>query len=393
MSITLYGLFAKILSSLLPVKEKCWIFGADYGRMYREGSRYLFEYMIKEHPDYNCTFITRSKDVKKRLDENRLPCELNFSIRGMIKIAQAEYAFTTQMPNDILFVFKKKNRKFIYLCHGQPYKAVFKATPKDYYNKNRKKNLSILERILISPMSRFFSSGYNYWDSLFYVSTSDFLVPYNKKYFGDNVTVLTLGMPRNDILFDEIKIKNERWLPNLENKTIITYMPTHRNYGKGKIPPIPFINNKNVIEWLRRNNVVLLIKQHPNMKMIIEGSSHVDVIVDISNMKFDPQVCLYHSDALITDYSSVWIDYLILQRPLLFYYVDDYEKNDVGVLYDIKEEPPGPICYSENDLFVEIQKIKLNYDDMRPSDRIVSKYHKYKDGNSCKRVFDAITNR
>ena len=108
-------------------------------------------------------------------------------------------------------------------------------------------------------------------------------------------------------------------------------------------------------------------------------------------MKFDPQVVLYHSDAIISDYSSVWIDYLMLRRPVLFYFYDDYVVADTGILYDIREDPPGAFCYTEDELFELVKKIRNDYDTMRPSERIVRKYHKYVDGNSCERYYNEIS--
>ena len=112
----------------------------------------------------------------------------------------------------------------------------------------------------------------------------------------------------------------------------------------------------------------------------------------VEKMAMPMQVCLYHSDVLITDNSSVWIDYLLLERPLIFYYYDKFEDEDTGVLYDIREDPPGHFCKTEDELFQLIKKTKEDYDSMRPSEHIISKYHKYVDGNSCERYFKAIVN-
>ena len=199
-------------------------------------------------------------------------------------------------------------------------------------------------------------------------------------------------MPRNDGLFDYERMKSERWLSNTSDKFVITYMPTHRDYGRGMVSPIPFLHNIEVQQWMRDNNIIFIVKQHPNMEYKTDVVTDSDVIINISKMGLDPQVVLYHSDALITDYSSVWIDYLILQRPLLFYIYDDYETEDTGKLYDIRKDPPGHFCYNERNLFELIKRVCENYDEMKPSLHIINKYHKYLDGNSCERLFQSIIN-
>ena len=143
--------------------------------------------------------------------------------------------------------------------------------------------------------------------------------------------------------------------------------------------------------WFRDNNILLLMKQHPNMLSKMKDFPNTETIKDITRSNYDPQVCIYHSDVLITDISSVWMDYLLLRRPVIFYIYDDFEQNDAGCHYDIREDPPGYFCYSEKELLELIKSIKMNYDKMRPSDRIVKKYHKYIDGNSCKRYFEYLT--
>ena len=132
------------------------------------------------------------------------------------------------------------------------------------------------------------------------------------------------------------------------------------------------------------------MKNHPNMIPKLDDSSSTDVIKDITKLRIDPQVCLYHSDVLVTDFSSVWMDFLLLKRPILFYIYDDFEKNDVGTYYDIRLDPPGHFCYNENDFFKLIKQAKDDYDNMKPASHIVAKYHKYVDGKSCERYYNAI---
>lgn len=240
-------------------------------------------------------------------------------------------------------------------------------------------------------LAKAFLVGYDLHDVDFVSVTSDYLVKYEQKDLSYKVPVKVLGMPRNDALFDDIRMKSEQWLDNLQGKFIISYMPTHRKYGEGEPSPTIFIDNEEYQNWLRNNNAVVLIKQHPNMVSKLKDVKQSDVIIDITSLGIDPQVCIYHSDILITDYSSVWMDYLLLKRPLVFYYYDDFEKEDAGTHYSINEIKPGHFCYNEEELFELVKKAFLNYDDFRPSERVVNMFHKYVDGQSCKRYFDEIT--
>lgn len=380
------GIFARIANIFITTKPKHWVFSSDYGKTYREGSKYLLEFMLKEHPDYKCTFITLNPKVYTELQKKGIPCELNISLRGIFTIASAEYIFTTQSM-DLFYAYPKKNRKFFYLVHGQPLKvALLQLTKTDFGKKLLKKNL--LQKIKQKITRALLEGDYQYD---FVSATSDFLKQYMEKEFDSRTKVKVLGMPRNDALFDDSRMEHEKWINGLKGKFIITYMPTHRAYGKGSITPTPFKNRPDVQDWMKKNNVVLLMKNHPNMAYKVPEQQNTECIIDITKMGLDPQVCIYHSNVLITDFSSVWMDYLLLKRPILFYIYDDFETNDVGTYYDIRLDPPGHFCYNENELFDLIQKCRNNYEAMKPTEKIIHKYHKYVDGKSCERYYNELT--
>lgn len=386
MKVTLGGIFAHIINIFITTKPKQWVFGADYGKTYREGSKYLLEFMLKEHPDFKCTFITMNPKVYSELRQKGIPCEMNLSIKGILTIASAEYIFTTQAM-DVYYAYPKKNRKYFYLVHGQPLKIAQKALAKTEFGKKLyRKNLFVKLKNKIGYYLR--EGNYRYE---FVSATSDFLKPYMEKDFDYEIPVKVLGMPRNDALFDDTRMQNEKWIDGLEGKFIITYMPTHRAYGHGLVTPTPFIKRADVQKWMKDNNIVLLMKNHPNMaSKISDEQNNPECIIDITKMGLDPQVCIYHSDVLITDFSSVWMDYLLLQRPIIFYIYDDFETNDVGTHYDIRQDPPGHFCYTEDELFTLIQETKNNYNSMKPSKEIIHKYHKYIDGKSCERYYNEL---
>lgn len=389
--ITLYGIFARIVNIFVPIKKKVWAFSADYGKTYREGSKYLLEYMLENHSDYDCSFITMSQKVYDSLKEKGIPVEMNFSLKGMVKTAKAECVFTTQTTADIHFAYKKTGRRYFYLVHGQPLKIAQSALKGTKYWKKYHQKESLMVRIK-QCVTHYFNDGYGMDDVEFVAATSDFLKPFMEKDFGSKPPVKVMGMPRNDALFQPERMKKEKWVEGIEGKFVITYMPTHRAYGKGQVSPTPFKDRPEIQQWFRDNNVVFLVKNHPNMIKQCKNFYSSDCIIDITTKGIDPQVAIYHSDVLVTDFSSVWMDYLLLRRPILFYIYDDFEHNDVGCHYDIRKNPPGHFCYSEDEFFELIKKTKYDYDAMRPSDEIVGMYHKYVDGNACERYFNMIEN-
>lgn len=392
---------AQIFHAAFPVRRKLWVFASDYGNLYREGSKYLFEFMNRNHPEIKCVYIVKNPKTYQEIKRKGYDVALNSSLKGMMAIAQAEAVFTTQWVNDLDFAYAKKGRHFYYLNHGQSLKKQMKALSDDYKQKIQKRPSSSdskplkkysLKWLFCNAVYRITGQPRSHGidDVEFVSANSEFFLPFFKKSYGEDMTVKILGMPRNDALFHHDEMKKERWLEGLDGHFIITYMPTHRLYGVGDLSPVPFASNAKYQEWMRDNHVILLMKQHPNMKAKNPTQCGSDVIIDISDAGFDPQVVIYHTDVLISDYSSVWLDYLLLQRPLITYLYDDFEKNDAGLNFDIRKDTPGHLCYTEEELFGTIQKIYAHYEEMKPTWSQITKFYKDPDGNACQRYYDVI---
>lgn len=394
---------AELFHVFFHIKKKHWVFASDYGNLYRESSKYLFEYMNREHPEVVCTYIVRNPRTYQEIKTKGLNVEMNTSIRGLKAIAEAEAVFTTQWLNDMNYAYVKDGRKFYYLNHGQSMKKQMNALPKDFWNKVKSRKVGVVGK---PKQYRKYSYGWfvtiivghfckyprlpNLNDVSFVSANSVFFLPFFRNSYGEKMSVKILGMPRNDALFLHNEMKRERWIDGADNRFIVTYMPTHRMYGIGEITPTPFVNRPQYLQWMKDNNVLLIMKQHPNMKQQSISKTHTDVIRDITNEDYDPQVVIYHSDVLISDYSSVWLDYLLLRRPLITYLYDNFEKEDVGLNIDIQKETPGLLCFNEDELFDCLQRIKLNYDKMRPTEKQIRKFYKDPDGNACQRYYIEI---
>ena len=94
-------------------------------------------------------------------------------------------------------------------------------------------------------------------------------------------------------------------------------------------------------------------------------------------------------DGLITDYSSIAIDYLLLDRPIIFTLDDyeEYEKHRGFYKKDIKKYMPGEQVYNYDEFLIAIKNI-IDNKDLYKEDRIkiLPLYHKFKDGESSSRV-------
>ena len=143
---------------------------------------------------------------------------------------------------------------------------------------------------------------------------------------------------------------------------------------------------KKLDDLCKNTNSILLIKGHVKEEIIkFKDLENIKQVIGDS----DTQELLYITDVLITDYSTIFHDFLLLNRPILLYTYDyDEYVSKRGIYYDhLEEVAPGPLIYNFNDLYESlknIDKIKAEYEKKRIELR--NYFNKYNDGNSSERL-------
>ncbi|MEF2243935.1 CDP-glycerol glycerophosphotransferase family protein [Paenibacillus sp. IITD108] len=227
---------------------------------------------------------------------------------------------------------------------------------------------------------------------------------------------VTTGMPRNDFLYrTNGREKLEKLLNvNFADQKIIYLMPTYRqskwlkqtsgNRNWSNIFGFDSFREADFSEFLKENNIALVIKTHPLEEEEVMpylnrlGDENIYLLPDqvLLDQRTDLYETLNAADLLITDYSSVYFDYLLLDRPILFTPVDldEYSESRGFVLEPYEMWTPGPKIMSQSDLQVEITKLFYNesYYDLERR-KLKEMVHVFMDGKSSERVWDRIDKR
>jgi len=365
-----------ILRVLYPVNKNVWVFGAGNGQTFSDNSKYFFLYLLKNKTHEKPIWITQNKRVIQEIKDLGGTVYHNLSFFGIHYTLLAKYLVWSTRRSDVLFF--NNNRTIINLWHG----TFLKKIVYDYSGK------SVKDTFIISKLWSKMVVGFIHEDVDIISTTSDFFMPIMQSAFNNNHTYIT-GQPRNDLFFQNNNSSIKREL-GLQNNYIITYMPTHRKYGKGDQNPVIFTKNKEAEKYFNDHNIKVLIKLHPNMssEMVVNNSS----ILNVTNLVNDTQELLNITDLLISDYSSCVIDYLMLDRPIIFYLYDNYEKVEENDLYfKLEDYAPGGITNNESQLLIEIKKAFSNEDyflDKRQE--MLKLFNKYNDGSSSERLYDLI---
>lgn len=232
--------------------------------------------------------------------------------------------------------------------------------------------------------------------------------------FGININnYYVSGMPRNDFLFKSNGIKNlsKIFNKNFNRKKVIFLMPTFRasaiGYEKEVIKNwdnlfgFSAFRNKVFSEFLEKNNIVLIAKLHPFEEdfayQYINKYDLDNVYLLTQDMLLENHLDLYEvlnsAHLLITDYSSVYFDFLLLNRPILFTPIDleHYSKTRGFLLEPYDIWTPGPKVFEQNQLQEEIMK---SLDDSAyyklERENINNIVNYYKDGNASERLWTII---
>ncbi|ARO64138.1 Uncharacterized protein B5E39_1701 [Bacillus cereus] len=248
------------------------------------------------------------------------------------------------------------------------------------------------------------------WDQVNYTTSYSNL--YNKVMnqcikIDPNKYVVT-GQPRNDLLFKKESRENLFQVLDKpdQGKNVIFYMPTyrstsnHRKDGNRSWENLFDFETFNISEFkkfLQEKNCEIIVKLHPaeeyKVRQIIENISGVHLLTDsmLASKGVDLYEVLGATDLLITDYSSVYFDYLLLDKPIIFTPVDykEYEENRGFLLSPYEEWTPGPKAITQKSLQMKIEeelKNKNQYQKMRRN--IKGRVHQYQDANLFKVGFN-----
>lgn len=220
--------------------------------------------------------------------------------------------------------------------------------------------------------------------------------------------IFTSEMPRTDVFFKE---ETYYIYPDIPRQKTVIWMPTYRNhnnvksvYSTGESFPygVPCIGQENELQKLNQllneKDTLLLIKLHPAEKLIshsFQDLSHIVFMKDEDFLKDNKDLydVLKGTDALITDYSSVYYDYLLLNKPICIAAPDQEQfRKTVKLMFDSLEENfVGFYAYTFDDICQFICDT-ANGIDVKKGTRLdkMHLYNEYCDGKSAKRIVELI---
>lgn len=321
------------------------MFGGN-GDRFTDNAKYLFVHLGRD-PRFECTWITGNRSALGQVRARGGRAELRWSWPGIKAALGAGWFVYGGYPSDVNF-WLSRGARLLNLWHGIPLKAIeFDITTGPLARVYRSKpwspvRLAFLDRFrrpdaLLSP-SRFLSE--RCFESAFRVGRD---------------RCLEVGYPRTDHLLtpaplDDIAERLGIAAQLASASTIIGYFPTWRDDGRDFLGDAQF-SFEELNRHLAGAGRLMVFKAHPNFGAIVPRDRTFSNVV-ILDPAIDLNDVLPLCDLLVTDYSSVAFDFLLLDRPIV-YFLPDHE-HYVGrrnLYFELEEMTAGPIVTTATALY------------------------------------------
>lgn len=363
---------------LVPKQKDLWLFSAWHGKKYADNPKALFKYCV-ENTQIKAFWISSDASVVDDLMRKGLPALRQDSLMGIwMQLRAGIIVYTHAHHTEFTSYLIGHRTKKIQSWHGLPLK---KIGVDDLFNSQ-----SSIKRFLTKILTPHLNEV---CDLILCAGNIDKEIFSRALQAKKNAAVIT-GYPRNDILVRTSIFEPES---RVGNTRFYIYMPTFRS------PPgteFPFLQEKNfnaqkISDLLYEHNIELHIKLHPVQRINAEVESKIN---RTGNIKFirdggDVYEALHAYDGLITDYSSIFFDFLLTKRPVYFLAPDlqSYISSDREMYFDYHKVTPSHPKYSWEEI---IEYITTSEYPWWQHAEVLKRFHQYTDGRSTARSFEEI---
>ncbi|MGW5093935.1 bifunctional glycosyltransferase/CDP-glycerol:glycerophosphate glycerophosphotransferase [Streptomyces nodosus] len=364
---------------LLPVRRGTVVFESHLGKQYSDSPRAIYEELRRRRVPVTAIWSHAGTRTEGFPDDAELV--RRWSWRYLRALAQAEYWIDNQgFP---LRLAKRPETTYIQTWHGSALKKMGFDEPG--------------HRVMSEQEQRTYQQALDRFDH-FVVRSEHDVRTLARAYRIPERKLLRTGYPRNDPLVraardpraaePEARRLAER-LGIRPDRPVVLYAPTFRARAGGAVKTFAFPFDVERFADRFGDRYTLLVRSH-YLNRVALPPSVTDRVTDVTG---EPDITplLLLSDALITDYSSVMFDYALLRRPMVFHAYDweEYSRDLRGTYFDLPEEAPGPVAYTEDELFAalaDLPGLAARYEARLKE--FVDRYAEYDRGDATTRIVD-----
>lgn len=393
-------LIAFAFSHLMPRDRNLWVFGLP--KRFSWNSKYLFLHIANQKPGaVKVLWIVRDQKMAQELMSQGYPAALWWEPKALWGCLRAKYFIADAYLNTINFWLSGGAREVL-LWHGIPLKKL----EKDIKIGESIEVLLLQSRGLQKAFFRLLLP-WRFRKPDYMTATSPAFQEIFAWAFGvPKENVFIAGFPKNDILFEPVQGADigadqnaleilKKFRQKVPAGKVVLYAPTWRDTGGDSF----FEKTEDLLildAFLREHNILLLFKAHPatrqnTIRELVSSQGVRNIVLVDPQSDADP--LLARIDVLVTDYSGIFFEFLLLDRPVIFFPFD-YEKyvsKDRELYFPYDEITPGPKVKTLGELCAALQNATQGKDEWREARKKVRDLcFTFQDGRNAERVFEAI---
>ncbi len=375
----------KLTHNFVPIDDRLVIFISFHGRGYSDNPRAIYEQMRKDSRFKDYRFIWFIKNHKeKNIKIPGAEVKEYFSFSYFYYMSKAKYwIINCKMPT---YICKKPKQVYLQTWHGTPLKR-------------------LAHDIIAPENATFYRSGvsfdkmcesydidverYNYM-----ISPNKFCTEVFQTSFQINrERLIETGYPRNDFITnatpEDIKALKQKFHLPLDKKVVL-YAPTWRD-NSYVAAGYTFDLKADFQKWkdILGDDYIVVFKPHYLIINKYENDHTLDGFLYSISADAEINELYVLSDILITDYSSVFFDYAVLNRPIYFYMYDieEYKGELRGFYLDIYKELPGKIYDDEKQMLMDVKNQIYDYSYLKVFNE---RFNSEQTGNCAQKVIDIV---
>ncbi len=357
-----------LLSFLFPRKNNRWVFGTNVG--FADNAKYLF-LSVKEHKQIDSCWITQNRSLAKQMQQKGHKAYYKYSFLGLKYCLTASVYIFTYHSHDINF-FTSGRAKKVNLWHGVGIKKgsddINKAMP-HWLSKILLPHLYEHTDLFLSTsplMNEHFRKTHNldshcYVYEYMYPRCSFLMMPKEqiKKH------IQQYESPDTNAFINEIQKYNKVYI----------YMPTWRINLKETFIEESKLDFQKLEYIMSRQNSLFLLKLHPAVKVISQYNRFKHILTIDSKQDIYP--ILPFTDVLITDYSSIYYDYLLQdgKQAILFPFdIQEYRKHSDELAFDYDTYTPAKRAYTAEQLYELLSQKEMQSPSIKEREWVINQF-------------------
>lgn len=351
-------------STLVPRAQHRWVFiGWHIGsemETFADNTKYLFLHVANGCPDLRPVWLAKDRKLAELLRSRGYTSYYQKSFRGIYEALRAGTTVIDAFFQPENFRWSGGTR-LVQLLHGRGMKKIgYSIKPPRNHD--------------------------------FICTPSPFVESLLPAVFTEGAKIFHTGYPRNDVLFRTIENSDISTDEHLEESLrdsraagvhTILYAPTFRR-GEKEFGLDSKFDLDSIDAWLEKIHARLYITLHPKYRNQSRKKEYARIYF-VEDSDIYPFLSLF--DLLVADYTSLIYDFLLLDRPIVFFPYDlkEYSEKE-GLAFPYDSHTPGPKAYDVDLLMTTITSAFTNDTYREERARVRALYHTHQDGHSSERI-------